>query len=68
HYRDKNKIDYAFIQSSEQVLKDYAVSSFPIFYFLNENREIVKIIRGYSEGKTDKEINSIINEMIKEHV
>ena len=68
HYRDKNKINYAFIQSSEQVLKDYAVSSFPIFYFLDENREIVKIIRGYSEGKTDKEINSILNEMIKEHV
>lgn len=63
-YKDKTNINYKFLQSSKEVMEKYSIKSFPVFIFLNKEREIIKVINGYKENKTDKEIESIINELI----
>jgi hypothetical protein len=50
--------------STEEITKDYQVSGVPVFYILDENRVIRKIIWGYGKGTTDKEIKDAINELI----
>lgn len=63
-YKTRNNFNYKFLLSTKDVLKDYSISSFPVFYILDENRTIKKVINGYGEGSTDKEIKAIINSLL----
>ncbi|MBU1014274.1 MAG: TlpA family protein disulfide reductase [Bacteroidetes bacterium] len=63
-YRDKHKIDYMYLQATEKVKSDYKINSAPIFFILDENRIIRKVINGYGKGTTDKEIRDTINKLI----
>jgi len=63
-YINRNDFNYKFLLSTKDVLKKYSITSFPIFFILDENRNIRNVINGYGEGKTDKEIRTLINEMI----
>jgi thiol-disulfide isomerase/thioredoxin len=64
-YMDRNDFDYTFLLSTKEVLKSYSIKSFPVFFFLDENRIIRNVINGYGKGTTDNEIRTIINELIK---
>lgn len=66
-YQDKNNFNYRFLMSNKDVEKDYQVGSFPVFFILDKNRVISKVIIGYSEGNTDREIRNAINELIKKN-
>jgi len=66
-YKDKNNFNYRFLMSNKDVEKDYQVGSFPVFFILDKNRVISKVIIGYSEGSTDREIRNAINELIKKN-
>lgn len=63
-YYKNNDLNYRFLLSTEEITKDYQVSGVPVFYILDENRVIRKIIWGYGKGTTDKEIKDAINELI----
>ena len=63
-YMNRNDFDYKILLSTKDVLKEYSITSFPVFFILDENRDIKKVINGYEEEKTDKEIRTLINEMI----
>jgi len=63
-YRDKNKMNFVFLNGDESIMADYDISSVPVFFILDESRVIRKVIYGYSEESTDRDILSIINELI----
>ncbi len=64
-YMKRNQFNYKFLLSTKEVLKDYSVSSYPVFFILDENRIVKDVINGYGKGTTDNEIRTIINELIK---
>jgi thiol-disulfide isomerase/thioredoxin len=63
-YVDKNRLNYKYLISTEEIRKSYQVNEVPAFFILDENRNIRKIILGYGEGVTDKEIKDAIEELI----
>lgn len=63
-YKQRNDFDYKFLLSTKDVLKQYSITSFPVFFILDKSRNIINVINGYGKENTDKEIRSLINEMI----
>lgn len=63
-YRDKNKMNFKFLNADERVKINYDISSVPVFFILDENRIIRKVIYGYSKGATDDAIINAIHELI----
>ena len=63
-YQTKSGISYKFLKSDKPVLKAYAIRSFPVFFFLDKDLIIRKVLTGYGGGTTDTEINNIIGKMI----
>jgi len=63
-YVDKNKLNYKYLISTEEIRKSYQVNEVPAFFIIDENRIIRKVILGYGEGVTEKEIRDAIEELI----
>ena len=63
-YKENNDLNYTFLLSTEEIKNKYHVSGVPIFFILDQNRIIRKIIAGYGKGTTDEEIRDAINELI----
>jgi thiol-disulfide isomerase/thioredoxin len=63
-YQKNNDLNYRFLLSTEDLTKSYNVKLVPVFYILDKDRVIRKIIEGYSENTTDKEIRDAINKLI----
>ena len=63
-YCNNNQLNYKFLVSTNDVTKNYHAEAVPIFYILDKNRIIRKVIEGYGKGTTDKEIRDAINELI----
>lgn len=64
NYMNRNKVDYKFLMSTKEVLESYSIHSFPVFYILDKNHVVRKVINGYGNETTDKEIKNIINELL----
>lgn len=64
NYMKRNDFDYKFLLSEKEVLKKYTIKAFPIFFLLDENRNIINVIMGYGKEETDKEIRMLINDLI----
>jgi thiol-disulfide isomerase/thioredoxin len=64
HYREVNEIKYPLLKSNDEVKENYQVSSFPVFYLMDENREVVHVSKGYAEGTTDEKLKKIIHQYI----
>lgn len=64
-YQERNLFNYRFLMSTDEVTANYNISAVPVFFILDENRVIRKIVRGYGLETTDKEIRDGINELIK---
>jgi thiol-disulfide isomerase/thioredoxin len=62
-YQEKNKIDYKLLMSGGNVTKDYQIQAVPVFFILDKNRVIRKIIKGYNYKITDTEIRKEINKL-----
>ena len=67
-YMKRNDFNYTFLLSNEEVLKKYSITSFPVFFILDENRIITNVINGYRPRETDKEIRTAINDLISKHL
>ena len=63
-YVENNGIDFRFLCSTDEVKQSYQVSSVPVFFILDEDRIIRRVINGYSKEKTDKEIRGAIDEIL----
>jgi thiol-disulfide isomerase/thioredoxin len=63
-YQDRNECNYKFLMSTKEVTKSYNIQAVPVFFILDENRVIRKVIGGYGKGSTDKEIRDAINKLI----
>lgn len=64
NYMNRNDFEYKFLLSTKELLKNYSIKSFPVFFILDENRVIKNVINGYGQDKTDKEIITLINDLI----
>ena len=63
-YISNNQITYHYLQATDENIRQYQISGVPVFYILDENRIIRKVIKGYSKDSTDKEIRDAINALI----
>lgn len=63
-YQLKNEFNFKFLKSSDEVIKAYSISSVPVFFIIDENRIIRKVIKGYSKEITDKEIKESIDKYL----
>lgn len=63
-YISNNNIHYPYLRATDENKKQYQISGVPVFYLLDENRVIRRVIRGYSKDSTDKEIRDAIHALI----
>lgn len=63
-YMKANDLTNLFLLSEEAVTKAYGVKSVPMFFILDEQRVIKKVISGYSKDATDSEIRAAIKALI----
>ena len=63
NYQNKNGINYKFLLSTKNVLEDYKIKSFPVFFILDKDFIVQKVINGYGPGSTDAEIKAIVDEL-----
>jgi len=63
-YQQRNEFNFRFLKSTDEVTKSYGVSSVPVFFVIDENRIIRKVIKGYSKEITDKEIKESIENFL----
>jgi len=63
-YMSRNQFDYTFLQADKDVLKNYSIGSYPVFFILDQERVIREIIKGYSEVATDESIRAAINNLL----
>ncbi len=63
-YQEKNEFNFKFLKSDEEVTQQYEVYSVPVFFLLDENRIVRKVINGYSKDKTDKSVCDNIDNLL----
>jgi thiol-disulfide isomerase/thioredoxin len=63
-YEQNNGFNFTFLKSTEEVSKSYQVSAVPVFFVLDKDRTIRKVINGYSKEKTDKDIIEAIDKIL----
>jgi len=64
NYMSRNQFDYTFLQAEKEVLKNYSIGSYPVFFILDQERIIREIIKGYAEGATDERIRFTVNKLL----
>ena len=65
NYSKKNELNYNLLSGTDDVVKDYQTGgAAPVFFILDKEQNIKKIIRGYSEEGTRKEITEAISELL----
>ena len=61
----QNDITYKYLIISEEVKKQYNPTGIaPLFFILDNNKVVQKVIRGYSPETTDKEIKEAIDKLL----
>ena len=63
-YKEKNGIQYRFLLGDDRLKANYQIQGVPVFYLLNEDRVIQKVVLGYQKGETERVIKSAINELL----
>ena len=63
-YEQNNGFNFKFLKSTDEVSRSYQVSSVPIFFIIDGDRIIRKVINGYSRGSTDHEIIESIENIL----
>jgi len=64
-YANNKKLNYTILNANDQVIKDYQTgNAAPFFFILDEHHIVRKVIRGYGNEKTNKEIMDAITELL----
>lgn len=67
NYANRNNINYTFLQANDNILAEYEVGmAAPVFFILNNQRIIVKVINGYQKDTTDTMIQETIDNLNKD--
>ena len=67
NYAGRNRLTYPLLSATDEVIREYqAGAAVPVFYVLDENRIIRKVIRGYSPATTGDELTLGIKHLINE--
>ena len=65
NYSKKNELNYSLLSGTDDVVKDYQTGgAAPVFFIIDREQIIRKVIIGYSEEGTGKEIIEAINELL----
>ncbi len=65
NHTKRNSLNYKLLEATDDVIGQYQTNnSVPVFFIIDENRIIRKVIIGYSETTTGKEIRDAINDLI----
>ncbi len=64
-HKQRNSFNFKFLKAERNMMKEYQVNSVPVFFILDENRVIRKVIHGYLRGTTDKEIKDTIDKLLE---
>ena len=64
NYQNRNDFKYKFLMSTKDITESYQIKSTPVFFILDENRVIRKVINGYGKDTTDKKIRNFIDGLI----
>ena len=65
NYSNKNGLNFNLLSGTDDVVKDYQTGgAAPVFLILDREQNIRKVINGYSEERTGKEIIEAINELL----
>ena len=64
-YIEMNNINYLYLISSKEITKKYNVLGVPVFFILDKDTIIRKVILGYDDkGSTDNEIKEALNQLL----
>ncbi len=63
-HHDRHQMNYKYLMATKEVRSKYKIQSVPVFFILDQNRVIRKVIKGYGKDSTDEEIRSIVEELI----
>ena len=65
NYSKRYEIKYSLLSGTDEVVNDYEVSAFaPVFFILDKEHIIRKVINGYNEDRIRKEIEYAIKELL----
>ena len=65
YYSKKNELNYNLLCGTDAIIKEYQTGgAVPVFFILDKEQIIRKIIHGYSEERTRKEIIETINKLL----
>lgn len=63
-YKRKNEFNYSYLVSKKKMKERYSVEAVPVFFILDENRIIRKVMSGFNPEKTKKEITETIEKLL----
>ena len=65
NYAKRKELNYTILNATNEVIKQYQTGgAAPYFFIVDQERIIRKVIRGYSNENTDKEIINAIKELL----
>ena len=64
NYQHRNGFDYKFLMSNKNLNVLYQIQVVPVFFILDENRIIRKVMHGYGKNSSDQKVREAINSMI----
>ena len=65
NYSKRNGLNYNLLSGTDEIIKDYQTGgAVPTFFILDKDQIIRKVINGYNEEKTIKEIKETIKELL----
>lgn len=65
YYSNKNELNYNLLSGTDELVKDYQNGvAVPVFFILDKDQIIRKVINGYDREKTGQEIVNAINELL----
>ena len=64
-YSNKNDLNYSLLSATDKVVNDYQTGrAAPVFFIVDKQQKIKRVLNGYGEGTTDKEIIKTLNELL----
>ena len=64
NYQKRSQFDYKFLMSNEETNGRYQIEAVPVFFILDQDKMVRKVIYGYSRNNTDKTILNAIDELL----
>lgn len=64
NYANKYELNYIFLEGKDEISKQYLARAAPVFFILDKQRVIRKVIMGYSQSVTDEKIVNAIKELL----